>query len=242
MDVSEDSCIALERENVRHRDFSGRRLMQFCTIGGRLDQCRFDGATIDDAAFGAGRAMTEIVECSFDGASLRMGPGGFARFVRCSFRGVQIRDWFCFGLELIDCIFSGSLRGCFFNGTVPKEHREILGRQRNEFHGNDFSAADLVDVGFRTGIDLTQQRLPTRPEYLYLPNAAVTLAKTELDVRTWENLALQQSALRFLKVYSDDVNVGSQQQLLLRADNYYRYKAPPRDMIDRIFMLLRANA
>jgi hypothetical protein len=35
----------------------------------------------------------------------------------------------------------------------------------------------LIDVSFRTGIDLSQQRLPSGPDYLYLPNAAETMRR-----------------------------------------------------------------
>jgi hypothetical protein len=115
-----------------------------------------------------------------------MGPGGLSRFVRCSFRNVNIRNWLCFAVELIDCTFSGKLQQAVFNGTPLAQKRALLGRDRNEFHGNDFSAADLIDVGFRTGIDLTRQRLPSGPEYLYLPNAREAVGRARSGIMRWD--------------------------------------------------------
>ena len=46
---------------------------------------------------------------------------------------------------------------------------------RNEIEDNDFSRAKLIDVAFRTGVDLTKQRLPSGPECTYLDVAASAL-------------------------------------------------------------------
>ena len=123
--------------------------------------CLQDRVQIQSAAFGSGRETSEFVDCTFNGARMNMAPGGFARFVRRSFRDVNIQDWACFTVEMIDCTFTGRLDTAIFNGTVPEDKRGIIGRASNEFHGNDFSAMNLIDVAFRTGIDLTKQVLPS---------------------------------------------------------------------------------
>ena len=41
-------------------------------------------------------------------------------------------------------------------------------RRGIEFAGNDFRDANLVDVGFRLGVDLTKQKLPTGDQYFYI--------------------------------------------------------------------------
>lgn len=234
--VPKDSFVVLDHVRARGQDYSGRKLEQFCTIGSRLEACKFNKARVDGASFGAGREMSEFVECTFDGARLDMSSGGFVRFVRCSFRSVSISNWRCFGVELIDCVFGGSMRASFFNGTMLSEDQAILGRKHNEFRGNDFSTMDLDDVSFRTGIDLTQQRLPSGPEYLYLPNAGSTLGQTRLDVMQWKNAEFRQDALGTLELYEHHVMEG-QRQLLLRADNHYG--SSPRQAVDDLFALLR---
>jgi hypothetical protein len=97
--IDSEKSVVLSREKLHGADFSGRRLEHFSSEASRLEACRFDKVRIESASFGAGRAPSEYLECSFDGARIRFGPGGFARFVRCSFRDVDLRDWFCFALS-----------------------------------------------------------------------------------------------------------------------------------------------
>ncbi|MDR1443023.1 MAG: hypothetical protein LBJ02_11720 [Bifidobacteriaceae bacterium] len=154
---------------LRGRDFSGRRLTNgFLAVASRFEDCKFDGILVDSLAFGAGSALSEYVGCSFDGASLAASSGDVARFVRCSFENVRIRDWYCWEVEFVDCVFSGVLRNVVFDGQVPEMNRGRAGRDVNEFIGNDFSRADLRGVTFRGGIDLGRQRLPEGGDYTHL--------------------------------------------------------------------------
>lgn len=88
-------------------------------------------------------------------------------------------------VELIDCTFSGQLRKAIFNGTVHEDDRLNAGQERNKFHGNDFSAMRLIAVDFRTGIDLTRQKLPSGPDYVYVPNAAEAVRQARAAVLGW---------------------------------------------------------
>jgi hypothetical protein len=89
------------------------------------------------------------------------------------------------------------MRHSFFNGTVPEDQRAFVGRERNEFRGNDFSGMKLEDVSFRIGIDLTQQCLPSGPEYLYLPEAAVAVQRARTEVVQWDDLDRRREAMVF---------------------------------------------
>lgn len=229
--------IALNHEHLRNADFSGRRLMQFSSVGSKLHSARFDNARIKSASFGAGREPSEYIECSFDGSHIRFGPGGYARFVRCSFRDVDLRDWFCFAVELIDCTFTGRMRRAFFNGTVPEDKQANLHRQRNEFRGNDFFDMDLLDVAFRTGIDLTKQRLPSGPGYLFLADARSAVQRARSEVVGWQELEVRQSAIEIIKMLADAVQ-GGQEQLLLRAETYSQF---PSKTVEAVFRVLRAD-
>ena len=227
--------VVLDHEELRGVDFSGRNLAQLSASGSRLEACRFDRCRIEDASFGARRETSEYVECSFDGARIHFGPGGYVRFVRCSFRDVDLRDWFCFTVELIDCTFSGRLRKAFFNGTVPEDKRPSAGRKRNDFVGNDFSAMTLIDVGFRTGIDLAQQKLPSGPDYIYLPDAADAVQRARAIVVGWDDLSLRQPALTLVNLLEEDV-VAGQRQLLLRPADYANLG---KEAVDAVMALLR---
>lgn len=50
-------------------------------------------------------------------------------------------------------------------------------RKVNEFHGNDFSSADLDDCSFVDGIDFDANRMPTGPDYVHLRGAKEKIAR-----------------------------------------------------------------
>ena len=105
--------------------------------------------------------VTRYISCSFDRATINSIAPGHARFERCTFKDADFVQFFSHTVEFVNCEISGVIRSAFFNGTVPPECVSALGRKVNEFRGNDFSGATLVDVAFRTGIDLSLQEMPT---------------------------------------------------------------------------------
>jgi|SRR5208283_1043857 len=236
--------VTLDHVRVNDQDYSFRRIEMFTAIGSRLRQCRFKNARIGHASFGAGREMSEYVECNFDGIDIGH-AGGHARFVKCSFRDVDIQEWLAQSLELIDCTFSGRLGWAAFCGRIPiEEDRRFLHRERNEFHGNDFSEMKLIEPDFRGGIDLTQQRLPAGPEYLYVADATSAVARLRSGLENWNpNPDVHRSALILADTFTMIVK-GGQQQLFLQPGVYYRMseKTFPREALDRVFGLLRNEA
>ena len=105
---------------------------------------------------------------------------------------------------------------------------------------NDFSGMDLIDVGFRGGIDLTQQRLPSGPEYVYLPDVAATVSQAKPKVMEWEDPELRDVALTMIKTLQEEFEEG-QRQALLREDDYHGYSALPCEAVERFFALLRGD-
>lgn len=219
--ISADARVVLSSRHLVGTDFRARRLAQFSSDGCRFEGCNFGGAVIESASFGAGRHVSEYVGCNFDGAKLRMGPGGYARFVDCSFEKTAIEHWFCFAVEVVGCRFSGRLKKVVFNGTVPLDKREIARRVVNQFEDNDFSRATLLDVGFRTGIDLSKQRLPEGADYTYLPDAVRAVRSARMAFNAWNDSKAKSAARGVLAVMEEDVAAG-QQQLLVRVDDYPR--------------------
>jgi hypothetical protein len=148
---------------------------------------------------------------------------GRARFDRCSFRNVDIREGYLFHVELVDCTFTGRLRKIIFSGTVPRQDRQfgLFGRWHNEFRGNDFSSAELIEVDFRNGIDLSKQRLPSGPDYLYLANAADALRQAQAEVRKWPDLNMRNGALGMIEILRDQ----HQSQIIVRPRDFYDYPA-----------------
>jgi len=232
--IPEEQSVVLDHAVLEAEDFSGRRLLQFSASGCRFKRCKFEKMTIEGAGFGDGHEQSEYVECRFDASRINVGPGGYARFVRCSFREVDLRDWFCFTVELVECTFTGVLRTVVFNGTVPPEDQRSLRRTKNEFRGNDFASCDLIDVDFRSGIDLEAQRLPTGPAYLYLPNAEQSLHAAMQRLQDW-NVESKRSAAMGLIRACEWTLAGGQKQLLLRRDDY---SDVDRDVVSAVFELL----
>jgi hypothetical protein len=239
--ISDDQRIVLDHARLDGENYSGRKLLQFASIGSHLRACNFDQTQIQSASFGSGRETSEFVECTFNGARMDMGPGGFSRFVRCSFRDVTIRNWICLSVEMIDCTFSGRLDTAIFNGTVPEDRRGIIGRASNEFHGNDFSAMNVIDVAFRTGIDLTKQVLPSGDDYIYLPRAAAAVARAKSQVVSWDDQEMRRAATTIIQGLEYELS-GGQDQLLLRLSDFYRVSAIPRRAVDAFFALLRQDS
>jgi uncharacterized protein YjbI with pentapeptide repeats len=141
-------------------DWSGQRFNDFVPVGCAFESCSFEGCHFAQACFGGGLEDSRYVNCRFDRATIRAIAPGSARFESCTFRNVEIIELYGQQIEMLNCEVSGIFRKGFFNGAVPRDIAPHLGRTTNAFEGNDFSGATLVDVGFRTGIDLSRQKLP----------------------------------------------------------------------------------
>ena len=234
VDVPEDAYLTFERAELVGETFSGRKLDKMLMLAGSFTGCEFTGMRIGNWVTGGGRTtVTRYTECVFDRSRVR--------FERCSLRDVDLRDWMCFETELVDCVFAGRIRRSFFNGTVREELVEALGRTSNEFRGNDFSGMDLLDVGFRTGIDLSLQRLPTGEQYVYLPDAEPALQRAREQVIASGRVRLRGAHGEVVPVIDVTLETvrGGQRQLLLRKDTYSRL---PQDELDTIFDILAAVA
>ncbi len=148
------------RKSHRKVDWSGTRFDNFIPVGCTFESCLFEGCTFFHACFGGGLEDSSYTNCSFDRSTIHATAPGIARFISCSFLDVEIVEFLGHAIEMIDCKFSGVMRGVFFNGEVHPLVYPGLARKRNRFEGNDFSAARFGDVCFRTGIDLSRQKLP----------------------------------------------------------------------------------
>ncbi len=174
-----------EQVTVTGVDFSRNRFgVRLDVIGGfHADRstfvgCDFRGVKFERATFGGFDDQSVYRDCSFDDATLVDRQTtlalhlGNARFERCSFDGAKIRGWLPADLaEFVDCSFATRVDRCGFYGTPPR--RTPPRRDRNAFHGNDFSRAELVDTNF-CDIDLDAQRWPAEG-YIRLDDADARL-------------------------------------------------------------------
>ena len=100
----------------------------------------------------------------------------------------------------------------------------------NDFLGNDFSQADLVDTDFREGIDLSQQRLPSGPDFLVLDHWPDRVERARPVIETWEPESVRQEAIKVLDIYWNDDE--KQVWKWIRRDDLGRYT--PRVVLDRL--------
>ncbi len=187
--MADERRVTLSGQRLVGADFSGTALEGFYSIGCSFNQCRFDEMMIESASFGAGRTVSEYVGCTFDGAKMYMGPGGYARFIDCSFANADLSHWACYAVEIVRCSFSGNIHNMLFSGQVPAEERQYLNRESNRFEGNDFAGARLSMVHFQNNVDLSKQRLPEGDDYLYLPDACGVLRAALKASGNWNNTA-----------------------------------------------------
>jgi hypothetical protein len=117
---------------------------------------------------------------------------------------------------MIDCGFpETTVRASVFHGISGAAQDGSPKRKRNEFIGNDFSSADLIDVDFRGGIDLEKQMLPTGSEYIYIADTQVAAKLSsafaaELDPQL-ADAKRARSIQRLMEFYQSN---GQKQQLL----------------------------
>lgn len=188
-----DDELVLHGVELVDADISSRRFRYVSIgVGSVLLRCDFRGTRFMGGGLGVGIDESRYVDCNFDDCRLVNVSPGRASFVRCSFRNVEIKNFKTAEAQFIDCVFSGHLQTAVF--TARPASREKLDRDRNEFRGNDFSAAVLRDVGFRGGIDLDLQRLPDDHQYLLIRDAHRLLRKAAAEVAKWSETDLREHA------------------------------------------------
>jgi uncharacterized protein YjbI with pentapeptide repeats len=218
-EIDPNELLTVKKQNLKKADFSRRKLKDFCSINSHFEDCNFENMRVDCFRTGSGLELSEYINCSFDGSRFKKVMAGYARFINCTFRNTVIKDMFSFQADFINCIFSGKMKGVVINGSVPKEMRLAFGKEKNEIYGNDFSGVEMDDVGFRTGVDLSQQKLPESDDYLYLPNSAIILNQAkEIIINEWPDSGMKEWALAQIQGAQDDVARGQNQILFNRND------------------------
>ena len=220
---------------IRAMSFAGMRFEQFSAEGTKFVDCDFSGARLE-GSFGV-RRQTSFVDCLFDGTRMSDIEPGQARFVGCRFVNVDLRGWSAAANEFVDCEFRGLIERCSFWGTPTQEWLEgglRPPRDSNEFRANDFRNAELIDVSFVAGIDISAQRWPSGGEYIRLDRLATRIERALPTIAAWEDPARTEGLL-MLKVYSE---AGYERQDELFAHRWDL--GVPRDIADRVWKHLES--
>lgn len=207
--------VLLQHARIAEVDFARAAFDRLAPSGCVFVDCDFRQATLDRRLQPLFTAHERNVfrGCRFDGTDLRHIDPGTSRFDACSFEGANLDRWSAQTSEFVDCRFAGRVAHVRFYGKPWGPAAGALEPKRgvNEFHGNDFSRAELIDVTFVMGIDVNKQRWPECGDYVRLDRIhqrltrgrTALLALKDLEVRS-EALQMVQ-ALGFLYMQQNDV-------------------------------------
>jgi hypothetical protein len=238
------ASVRFDRIVARNVDFSDGEYLFFSARRSLFDRCRLDRIRIDNGNLSwHDPPQTVFRECSFEYAQFRIGVGpGLARFERCSFNGAAFEEWFAFCSEFVECTFAGArLDGCKFTAT-PFECWGWLQwsgrRKRNDFYGNDFREAELIDTMFIGGIDLDAQRLPESSEYARVNDALERIEEARVQVDSWSDTAAARRVNSVLKVLEYEATEDQRDVFVRKADLDYDM---PREVSASMWQLLGAT-
>jgi hypothetical protein len=187
--LDDERVVELHRATLTAIDFRRARFDRFSIGSCLFDRCDFRGLRFDRRLAPLFTALPRSVfrDCYFDGADLRRARLGQARFERCTFDDARLDGSRAEAAEFVDCRFAGTLDGVTFSGTPsgPEAPRLDPPRRRNEFRGNDFRDAELIDVAFVAGVDMDRQRFPEDDLHVRVDDFRRRLVRARAEVKEW---------------------------------------------------------
>lgn len=195
-----------ERATLEEVDFRRAGFDIVASPGCVFLRCDFRGVELGakfQPLFSA-RPQSTFRESRFDGADLRGVRAGQARFEGCTFDGARIEAWDVSCAEFVDCHFSGPIARTRFHGRPwgPRAGTIDPPRAFNEFHGNDFREADLVETVFVGGVDIAAQHWPANEAYLFLDRIHQRITRAHSQLLRWKEGEARREALTLLQATS----------------------------------------
>lgn len=214
-------------------DLSRTRFDNYAASDTVFSQCDFRHARINAGILGAD-AETVYRDCRFDSARLAGVDALFARFERCTFDNANIKGLRAVSAEFVECHFAGRVEQVAFAGTPdPRVARAISSfRTTNEFRGNDFREAELIDCMFIRGIDMATQLWPASDSYVRLDHLRERLLRARAEVARWQDNSSREEALSMLRTYEPVSR--TQDELFARRDDIKM----PTEIRDRVWEIL----
>jgi hypothetical protein len=206
-------------------DFTNTRFHTFSASAGSVfERCNFRAMVAEGGGMGDHTQQVVYKDCHFEGADLSDVIPGTARFERCTFQ--DLSGWICGETEFVECRFLGRVQSLNFIGRPWDPGRRRFKRLKpprtlNEFVSNDFSRAELIDVSFMYGIDLSIQKLPESTAYIRLDRRPERMRVARSVVqREWRG-GEQEQAMLMLDVLDRHSSDPWQQDLFARRDEEY---------------------
>ena len=198
--------VLLQGARVADVDFGRAAFDRLSPSACVFESCDFRNVKLDRRMLPLFKAKRRNVfrRCRFDGADMRSIDPGSSRFEGCTFDGADLDGWTATAAEFIDCHFAGRLTHVRFYGKPwgPGAAELIPARTKNEFRGNDFRGAELVDVAFLMGIDVAKQRWPDGDEYVRLDRIHQRLTRGRTEILRWKDLEARGEALQMFQSLS----------------------------------------
>jgi len=202
-----DIGIELEWAQFQDMDFSysnfGRGIFRHCTFENVLlkeidsnrwneRDCKFiavDFYKSDLRNAGVGIHGSTYLHVNFQDVNFFSASFIRPQFTDCDFSDARLRGIDFFVSNFVNCKFRGKLEHVWFRKYYPlRSDEQTFGKAvPNEMHNVDFSEAELWDVMYTGGLDLTQVILPQDGSHILLHHFDVALIKIQeiLDTLSW---------------------------------------------------------
>jgi len=214
-----ESEVSFNKVDAKGLIISGVKVNEFVAYESTFTKCRFERLQV--RGWSPGVRGSVYVGCSFVGCRMGRVGNDYCRFEGCSFENVVIRNWGMRFSDVVDCVFTGRIESGFFSDHNMVNFPLDPDKPVNEFRGNDFSGCELVGVDFRGGIDLSQQKLPTGPDYLYLEDGPGAIEGAFRFVEAWPDETFRKEGLVWLGIRRKQADRG-QRQLFMNRNTSHR--------------------
>lgn len=198
--------VVLQRATLANVDFARASFDRLAPSGCLFLSCDFRNVKLDRRMHALFKAKRRNIfrDCRFDGADMTQIDPGPSRFEQCSFVGASLNGWSATTAEFVDCRFAGRITHVRFYGKPFGPAADDIEPRRdvNEFAGNDFRDAELLDVAFLMGIDLAKQVWPEGEDYVHLDRIHQRLTRSRAEIIRWKDLDARHQALEMVQKLS----------------------------------------
>lgn len=219
-----EGSVRFDHAHLTRVDLSHQEIRNIGVFGSTFDECDFEGVVIHGGVL-SHLPQSVYRNCNFAEADLRDVSPMVARFEGCRFINTRLDDWHAVCSEFVGCQFAGRLVRAKFSARPLGPCVKFLSNVRsiNQFSGNDFRQAELVDCRISGGIDLDDQLWPSGAEYLRLDRLQERIRCARAMIESDWPIGLDRDrALKLLDLYSHR-DYAVQEGLLLRRDDVYGY-------------------
>ncbi|QKE85246.1 hypothetical protein [Arthrobacter sp. NEB 688] len=206
---------------------------ELTVVESSFEDCQFVGLT-GEAKFGSGVQQTVFRGCLFADSDIRSVTPGNVLFEDCRFDAVRISRFISGAAEFVRCSFSGTIEEAVLSAQPSAWEAQAFGRSRNRVTGNDLRECRLSGVGFRRGVDLSDQRFPP-PSHCFVLEVAQDLPRLRTELPRLLDASQRREAEIRVEMWEEDAASG-QSQVLVQARDWTERGMP------EVYALLRQVA